>query len=101
MEYQLMFTEQELVQIFRQSYQDMVLDVRQHMLLTEEQRTEDTKEFLTRQQPRFSILVKIIKILEGDSYSNLMALYKEAEEIMLLARGLRDGECGRSSTKIT
>ena len=101
MEYQPSFTKEELVQIFGQSYQAMVLDARQHVLLTEEQRTEDTEEFLTRQQPRFSILVKIVKTLKEGLHSNLAVLYKEAEEIMLLARGLNDGKRGSSGTTTT
>lgn len=96
MGYQLDCTKEELVQIFGQSYQAMVLDARQHMLLTPEQQEEDNEQFLLRQQPRFSILVKITKVLGVELPDDLSSLYKEAEEIMLLARGLDNGE--RSST---
>ncbi len=88
MEYQSSFTKEELIQVFGQSYQAMMLDVRQHMLLTIEQQTEDNEQFLLRQQPRFSILVKITKVLKDELPEDLLFLYKEAEEIMLFARGL-------------
>lgn len=101
MEHQPGFTEEELIQVFGQSYQAMVLDARQHMLLTAEQQEEDNEQFLLRQQPRFSILVKITTTFKGTLPDDLLPLYKEAEEIMLFARGLDNGEDRQANTKVT
>ena len=101
MEFQLSCTKEELIQTFGQSYQAMVLDARQHMLLTAEQRVEDDEQFLLRQQPRFSMLVKITKVLKEELPDDLSRLYTEAEEIMLFARGLDNGEGRQTNTTVT
>ena len=101
MSYQLDFIIEELELLFGQSYQSMVLDARQHMLLTEEQQAADNDNFLSRQQPRFSILVKIVSVAKSELPDDLLELYKEAEEIMLFTRGLGNGERRDANTKTT
>jgi len=88
--YSLPVSGDALIMIFNQIHLAMRLDHRQRPLLTEEQQRQDVDRFLASQRLRFTVLRDIAKLLDNN-IPELQDLYKEAEGMMLYARGLHNG----------
>lgn len=99
--YQLELTREQILVVFEQCYTNMLLDYRQHTFLTEEQQKKDADGFLQRQQIRFAILSAISDTFERELPGELQPSYREAEGIMLFARGFGNAKSGGADTTAT
>lgn len=99
--YILEFTEEQVKDVFKQAHFAMKIDYRQHTFLGEGHQREHADDFLQRQQIRFSILAAISDAFTEGLPVSLRSQYKEAEGMMLFARGFGDVEGGGTDTTTT
>lgn len=62
--YQLDLSEQEILMIVEQLYMNMLLDFKQHAMLSLELQAEDAVDYKERQKTRYSVLLKALDVLE-------------------------------------
>ena len=76
--FQLELSEQEILMIIEQLYMNMLLDHKQHMMLTIEMQEEDVIDYIERQKTRYSVLLKVLDVLKIPNES-----FPELENILI------------------